>query len=199
MTRADAGHWSLPSRTAGCHDRFMDEAHRIDDEREEGRPGTPPAADPTEDDTRGRRVEPMRLAPLLPRRQNPWLLVDVDGSPASYGALVWALREAARREATVVAVCVPDDDADDGLAGLTRAGRRAGPLALERLEAQVLRAIAETGVSGRVRTAVLERPVFEALSSATRGADLVVVNGQGKTLLRPAVPRTPSRRLARGA
>ena len=141
----------------------------------------------------------MRLTPLLPRRQNPWLLVDVDGSPAAHGALVWALREAARREATVVAVCVLDDEDDAGLAGLTRPGRRADTAALERLEAQVLRAIAETGVSGRVRTAVLDRPVFEALSSAARGADLVLVSGQGKTLLRPAVPRQPIRRLARGA
>ena len=201
VTCANAGHWSLPPRKAGCHHRPMDEAHRFDDEPEEGRPSTPAAGDPTGDDARGRRrVEPMRLAPLLPRRQNPWLLVDVDGSPASHGALVWALQEAARREATVVAVCVLDDeDADDGLAGLTRPGRRAHTLATERLEAQVLRAIAETGVAGRVRTAVLDRPVFEALSSATRGADLVVVSGHGKTLLRPAVPRTPTRRLARGA
>jgi nucleotide-binding universal stress UspA family protein len=112
---------------------------------------------------------------------------------------VWALREAARREATVVAVCVLDDEGDDGLAGLTRPARRTGTVALERLEAQVLRAIAETGVSGRVRTAVLERPVFEALSSAARGADLVVVSSHGNNLLRPAVPRQPSRRLARGA
>ena len=171
MTWADAGPWSLPPRNGGIHDARMDDAHRLSDGPQEERP----------------------------RRQNPWLLVDVDGSPASHGALVWALREAARREATVVAVCVVDDEDDDGLAGLTRLGRRADTVALERLEAQVLRAIAETGVSGRVRTAVLERPVFEALSSATRGADLVVVSGQGKTLLRPAVPRQPTRRLARGA
>jgi nucleotide-binding universal stress UspA family protein len=177
----------------------MDEVHRFNGEPAEGRTDGSPGGDVPADDARGRRVEPMRLAPLLPRRQNPWLLVDVDGSPASHGALVWALQEAARREATVVAVCVLDDDADGGLAGLTRGGRRADTAALERLEARVLRAIAETGVSGRVRTAVLERPVFEALSSATRGADLVVVSGQGKTLLRPAVPRNPTRRLARGA
>ena len=31
------------------------------------------------------------------------------------------------------------------------------------------------------------------------GADLVVVGPEGKTLLRPAVPRTSGRRLARGA
>jgi len=200
VTWADAGPWSLPPRNGGIHHARMDDAHRLSDGPQEERPGTASAGDRTGEDARGRRrVEPMRLTPLLPRRQNPWLLVDVDGSPASHGALVWALREAARREATVVAVCVVDDEDDDGLAGLTRLGRRADTVALERLEAQVLRAIAETGVSGRVRTAVLERPVFEALSSATRGADLVVVSGQGKTLLRPAVPRQPTRRLARGA
>ena len=145
------------------------------------------------------RVEPMRLSPLLPRRQSPWLVVDVDGSPHGHGALVWALREAARREATVIAVSVLDGDDEDPLSGLTRPSRPAVAAALERLEAQVLRAIAETGVVGRTRTTVLERPVFDALTSAARGADLVVVGEHGKTLLRPAVPRLPARRLARGA
>jgi nucleotide-binding universal stress UspA family protein len=147
------------------------------------------------DDTRP-AVEPTRLTPLLPRRQNPWLVVDVDGSAGSYGALVWALREAARREATVVAVSVLEEADPDPLAGL---GRRDPSPALERLEALVLRAIAETGVVGRTRTAVLERPVFEALTSAARGADLVVVGAHGKSLLRHAVPRPHPRRLARGA
>ncbi len=145
------------------------------------------------------RVEPVRLPPLLPRRQTPWLIVEVDGSPAGHGALVWALREAARREATVVAVSVLDAPAGDPLEGSGRVLARASLAAHDRLEAQVLRAIAETGVHGRARTAVLERPVFEALTAATRGADLVVVGPQGKTLLRPAVPRPPTRRLARGA
>lgn len=200
MTSTDAGPWSLPPRSGAVHDRRMDDARRLRDEPEEDRPEGTGAGDPTGDDARGgRRVEPMRLTPLLPRRQNPWLLVEVDGSPAAAGALVWALREAARREATVVAVCVLDDEGEEGLAGLGRPGRRGSAAALERLDAQVLRAIAETGVTGRVRTSVLERTVFEALSSAARGADLVVVTGSGKTLLRPAVPRHPARRLARGA
>jgi nucleotide-binding universal stress UspA family protein len=144
-------------------------------------------------------VEPMRLSPLLPRRQRPWLVVDVDGSPNSHGALVWALREAARREATVVAVSVLDDDADDLFGGIGRSACRGQEAALDRLEAQVLRAIAETGVVGRTRTAVMARPVFEALTGAARGADLVVVGAHGKALLRHAVPRPPARRLARGA
>jgi nucleotide-binding universal stress UspA family protein len=142
----------------------------------------------------------LQLRPLLPRRQSPWLVVEVDGSPAGHGALVWALREAARREATVVAVIVLDDPEGDPLEGSGRVLVRAHHVAHNRLEAQVLRAIAETGVHGRTRTAVLERPVFEALIAATRGADLVVVGAGGKTLLRQAVARPPTpRRLARGA
>ena len=144
-------------------------------------------------------VEPLRLSPLLPRRQSPWLLVEVDCSAAGHGGLVWALREAARRQATVVAVCVLDAAGGDPLDGSARRLRAEHVAAQDRLEAQVLRAIAETGVHGRTRTAVLDRPVFEALTAATRGADLVVVGARGKTLLRQAVPRPPSRRLARGA
>jgi nucleotide-binding universal stress UspA family protein len=196
VTWADAGPWSLPPRNGAMHHRRMDDANRLRDEPEQDRPGSPAAEDAADGLP---RVEPVRLVPLLPRRQHPWLLVEVDGTPAAYGALVWALREAARREATVVAVCVVEDDGADPLAGLARPAPRAEAAALERLEAQVLRAIAETGVAGRVRTAVLARPVLEALGSAARGADLVLVSGQGKALLRPAVPRQPTRRLARGA
>ncbi|MFD2092935.1 universal stress protein [Blastococcus deserti] len=135
----------------------------------------------------------------MPRRQNPWLIVEVEASPSGQGSLVWALREAARRDATVVAVLVLDDPAGDPLEGSGRVRVREQLAAHDRLEAQVLRAIAETGVHGRTRTAVLDRPVFEALTAATRGADLVVVGAHGKTLLRQAVPRPPVRRLARGA
>ncbi|TQN41054.1 nucleotide-binding universal stress UspA family protein [Blastococcus colisei] len=144
-------------------------------------------------------VAPLRLPPLLPRRQSPWLIVEVDGSATGHGALVWALREAARREATVVAVHVLDDPGGDPLEGSSRIHLRTRMAAHDRLDAQVLRAIAETGVHGRSRTAVLERPVFDALTAATHGADLVVVGARGKTLLRQAVPRPLTRRLARGA
>jgi nucleotide-binding universal stress UspA family protein len=143
-------------------------------------------------------LEPIRLPPLLPRR-HPWLVVEVDGSPAAHGALVWALREAARREATVLAVTVPCERPRHALGSSspTPAGEQTS--ALHRLEAQVLRAIAETGVHGRVRTAVMERPVLEALTDAAAGADLVIVGTVGKTVLRPAVARHPVRRLPRGA
>jgi nucleotide-binding universal stress UspA family protein len=147
--------------------------------------------------TSARGVEPRRLSPLLPRRQTPRLLVEVDGSPASQGALVWALREAARREGTVVAVSVLDDPADAALGA--RPTRRDHAAVLERVEAQVLRAIAETGVQGRARISVLDRAVFEVLTAAAHGADLVLVSPESKTLLRAAVPRHAGRRLARGA
>jgi nucleotide-binding universal stress UspA family protein len=160
------------------------------------RPVVPPTPAPRD---QGTGLEPLRLPPLLPRRQTPWLIVEVDGSPSAHHALVWALREAARREATVVAVTVLDAPAGDPLEGSSRVLVRAQLAAHDRLEAQVLRAFAETGVHGRTRTAVLDRPVYEALTAATRGADLVVVGPQGKSLLRQAVPRPPARRLARGA
>ena len=172
---------------------------------EQAPPARSAAGDPPADESAAElpqprpSVEPLRLPPLLPRRQSPWLIVEIDGSPASHGALVWALREAARREATVVAVGVVDAPDDDPLGGADRSLLRAQHAVHDRLEAQVLRAIAETGVHGRSHTAVLARPIFDALAAASRGADLVFVGAGGKTLLRQAVPRTPTRRLARGA
>lgn len=143
-------------------------------------------------------VEPLRLPPLFARRHTPWLLVEVDGSVPGHGALVWALREAARREATVLAVTVLDEP-EHPLGAARQSSPRAHAVALQRLEAQVLRAIAETGVHGRSRTAVLERAVFDALTAAAAGADLVIVGTSGKTVLRPAVARPAFRRLPRGA
>jgi nucleotide-binding universal stress UspA family protein len=164
--------------------------------RTEPRPAIPPARE-GESPTAG--PAPLHLPPLLSRRPNPWLIVEVDGSAAGQGALAWALREAARREGTVVAVLVLEEPEGDPLSGSGRVNLQARLAAHDRLEAQVLRAIAETGVHGRSRTAVLDRSVFEALAAATRGADLVVVSANAKTLLRQAVPRPPSRRMARGA
>ena len=142
------------------------------------------------------QVSPVRL---FARRHHPWLLVEVDGSATAQRSLVWALREAARREATVLAVTVLAEVPEHPLGAARPPSAADHASALNRLEAQVLRAIAETHVHGRSRTAVLERPVFEALSAAAAGADLVIVGDEGKTLLRPAVPRPPFRRLPRGA
>jgi nucleotide-binding universal stress UspA family protein len=134
--------------------------------------------------------------PAPRRRRQPWLLVAVDDSAASYGALVWSLREAARREATVLAVAVVDGSVvGDVPVPLDRIGGTPGAAEQTR-DHQVERAVGETGVRGRIRTAVLDPSVLEALTGAANGADLVVVGSHGKTLLRPAVPRLPLRRAA---
>lgn len=158
-----------------------------------------PKTDPGTTEPEPAGPEPLRLSPLLSRRHSPWLLVEVDGSSSRLGALVWALREAARREATVLAVTVLDDGQDHPLGAARPPSAADQAAALQLVEAQVLRAIAETGVHGRIRTAVLERPVFEALDAAASGADLVIVGASGKTLLRPAVGRHAFRRLSHGA
>jgi universal stress protein family protein len=137
---------------------------------------------------------PAEAAPLPPaRRPHPWLLVVVDDDPSSYAGLVWALREAARREATVVAVSV-DDGRGDPLLGVDSPRSRHAEL-----DVRVQEATAETGVCVEVRTAVLDAAVLAALSGAASGADLVVVGPSGKRLLRPAVPRSSVRGVARGA
>jgi nucleotide-binding universal stress UspA family protein len=138
-------------------------------------------------------------APPVLRRRAPWVLVEMDGSAEAHRALVWAFREAARREAVVVAVSVLDAPDGDPLTGTTRVPRRTQEAARDHLEALVLRAVAETGFSGRTHTAILERSVFGALDAAMHGADLVVVGAGGKRLLRPVLPRQPLRRVARGA
>ena len=158
-----------------------------------------PAAEHTDDPGPGRPVSPMRLEPLLPRRQHPQLLVEVDGTPATYGGLIWALREAARREAVVVAVAVLDAPEGDPLGSASRVSAREHAAAHDRAAAVLLRAIAETGVQGRSRCAVMDRAIYDALTAAGRGADLVVVGSSGKALLRHTVPGPPLRRLARGA
>lgn len=126
----------------------------------------------------------------LGRRRPAQLLVAADGSATSTRQLVWALQEAARREAVVLAVAVLAADA-------TEEHRTA---AQTLLDAQVLHAVGQTGVHGRTRTALLDPAVFEALTVTAGGADLVVVRPHRTTVLRPAVPRPPARRpLARCA
>ncbi|MCU1615151.1 MAG: UspA protein [Frankiales bacterium] len=200
IPRLRAGPWALSGSEPPPDHRAMREPRHFPpepdpDEANAQRQG----ADGPRPGTDGGSVEPLRLPPLFARRQAPWLLVEVDGSPAGHGGLVWALREAARREATVLAVTVLDDAPEHPLGAARPASATSHAAALDRLEARVLRAIAETGVHGRSRTAVLERPVFEALTAAASGADLVIVGAASKTLLRPAVARPPFRRLPRGA
>src|SRR4051812_29916755 len=88
-------------------------------------------------DGRESPIDNLQLFPLPSRRRSPWLLVEVDDSADGHRALVWALREAARREATVVAVSVLDAPDGDPLEGTARLPSRTQSLCRDRLEAAV--------------------------------------------------------------
>lgn len=117
-------------------------------------------------------------------RESARLLVSVDGSAASTRQLVWALQEAARRDATVLAVALVDADADGDACTAVRT----------LLDAQLLHAVRQTGVHDRARAALLDSAVYDALTGTTGGADLVMVGPHRKTVLRPAARRPPVRR-----
>ncbi|MCV2489913.1 universal stress protein [Geodermatophilus sp. YIM 151500] len=97
----------------------------------------------------------------------PLLLVDVRPSACGYQALLWALREAERRDATLLAVTVwPGDPGqpDEGRDEMARA-----------LAATVQRATDETGVHGRTRVDVVTGPVRLGELAECSGAELMVV------------------------
>jgi nucleotide-binding universal stress UspA family protein len=97
----------------------------------------------------------------------PLVLVDVRPSACGYQALLWALREAERRDAALLAVTVwPGDPAqpDEGIAEMEEA-----------LTAMVERAVAETGVHGRTRVAAVTHPVTVREVASRTGAELLVV------------------------
>jgi nucleotide-binding universal stress UspA family protein len=98
------------------------------------------------------------------------VLVDVRPSACGYQALMWALREAERRDATLLAVTVWAGDPaqpDDGIAEMEQA-----------LAAMVERAVAETGVHGRTRIAAVTHPVTVSDVAARTGAELLVVGSE---------------------
>jgi len=98
------------------------------------------------------------------------VLVDVRPSACGYQALMWALREAERRDATLLAVTIWAGDPaqpDEGLAEMERA-----------LAAMVERAVVETGVHGRTRIAAVTYPVTVSEVAARTGAELLVVGSE---------------------
>jgi hypothetical protein len=100
----------------------------------------------------------------------PLVLVDVRPSESGHQALLWALREAERRDAVLLAVTVWSGDLsqpDDGLAEMEEA-----------LLAMVGRAVEETGVHGRTRVAAVTHPVTAADVAASTGAELLVVGAE---------------------
>jgi len=100
----------------------------------------------------------------------PLVLVEVRPSACGYQALLWALREAERRDATLLAVTVWSGDPtqlDEGGAEMEEA-----------LTATVEQAVAETGVHGRTRVAAVTFPVTVAEVAARAGAELLVLGAE---------------------
>ena len=105
--------------------------------------------------------------------QRPLVLVDVRPTDCGYRALLWALREAERRDAVLLAVTVwPGDptEPDEGRAEMEQA-----------LTATVERAVEETGVHGRTRVAAVTSPVTVADVAVTTGAELLVMGSEVTT------------------
>ena len=102
--------------------------------------------------------------------RRPLVLVDVRPTACGYQALLWALREAERRDALLLAVTVwPGDPAqsDEGRAEMEQA-----------LTAMVQRGIEETGVRGRTRVAAVTAPVTLADVAVRTGAELLVMGSE---------------------
>ncbi len=100
----------------------------------------------------------------------PLVLVDVRPTACGYQALMWALHEAERRDATLLAVTVWAGDPaqpDEGLAEMEQA-----------LASMVERAAGETGVHGRTRIAAVTHPVTVSEVAARTGAELLVLGSE---------------------
>ena len=109
----------------------------------------------------------MTDSPATGSADRPLLVVDVRPSACGYTALLWALQEAERRDAQLLAVTLWAGDPaepDEGLPAMEAA-----------LEATVRRAVEETGVRGRTRVAVVTAPATLAEVAELSGAELLVV------------------------
>jgi nucleotide-binding universal stress UspA family protein len=95
------------------------------------------------------------------------VLVDVHPTACGYRALLWALREAERRDADLLAVTVWLGDPgqpDEGRAEMEEA-----------LTAMVRGAVEETGVHGRTRVASVTAPVTMRDVAVSTRAELLVM------------------------
>ncbi len=118
------------------------------------------------------------------------IVVGVDGSDASHGALRWAVAEAQLRDARVLAVHVwafipPTPIGDPGMMPMP-AGDYPGQLEAERTAAEseldgALAAAFPDGVPGEVETRLAEGDAAEALVDEAEGADLLVVGSRGRS------------------
>ncbi|MFQ1002418.1 universal stress protein [Modestobacter sp. SSW1-42] len=103
-------------------------------------------------------------ARTVSRGTRPWIVVGVGPTEESRGALLWALREAERRDGTVLAVTVWDGGPEE-----ERAAREAD------LVARVRDVVEETGVHGRTRVQLVAGPVAEVLTALADRADVLVL------------------------
>lgn len=92
------------------------------------------------------------------------MVVGVGPTAESRGALLWALREADRRDGTVLAVTVWAGGPEEA-----RAAREA------ELVARVREAVEETGVSGRTQVQLVAGPVAAVLTALSEQADVLVL------------------------
>ncbi|MEU2348475.1 universal stress protein [Modestobacter sp. NPDC049651] len=106
----------------------------------------------------------------MPAPHPPRIVVGVSPTDDGDGPLCFALREAARRDATVLAVTVcPGPVAAPAPDPAEVTARR------EHLVTLVQRAVAATGVRGRTQVEVLAGPVTGVLLALGRDADLLVL------------------------
>jgi nucleotide-binding universal stress UspA family protein len=102
--------------------------------------------------------------------ERPLLVVDVRPTACGYSALLWALQEAERRDAQLLAVTLwagDPSEPDEGRAAMEEA-----------LEGTVRRAVEETGVHGRTRLAVVTAPATLVEVADLAGAEVVVVGSE---------------------
>ena len=112
----------------------------------------------------------MTDSPVAGLADRPLVVVDVQPSACGYAALVWALREAERRDGRLLAVTLWAGDPGEPDEGCAAMG--------EALEATVRRAVEETGVHGRTRIAVVTAPATLREVAELAGAELVVVGSE---------------------
>jgi hypothetical protein len=121
-----------------------------------------------------RDAERGRSLPGMPEDGRHLVLVDVRPTACGYQALLWALCEAERRDAVLLAVTVWLGDPaqpDEGRAEMEAA-----------LAAMVERAVDETGVHGRTRVAAVTHPVTAADVAVSTGAELLVLGSEQETV-----------------
>lgn len=113
-------------------------------------------------------------------QRRPQIIVGVDGSPAARQALVFAVREAAVRNATLVAVMSLDPQ-DSAWLDPYAVGTRSDLDHVARAEEKLRSILADVGTADvQVDWLVTTEPAAAALIERSAGADLLVVGSRGR-------------------